>query len=81
MQLRMFLTRFGEGSRMAITGDASQSDLPRGQISGLEEALAILDGVEGVTISRFTAADVVRHPLVGRIVGAYERHDAKTPRV
>ncbi len=80
MQMRMFLTRFGEGSRMAITGDPSQSDLPRGTLSGLAEALSILDGVEGVTVQRFAASDVVRHPLVGRIVGAYERHDAKAPR-
>ena len=74
MQMRMFLTRFGEGSRMAVTGDPTQSDLPRGQMSGLEEALKILDGVKGVSIKRFAAADVVRHPLVGRIVTAYERH-------
>ncbi len=74
MQMRMFLTRFGEGSRMAITGDPSQSDLPRGQMSGLDEALRVLDGVDGVAIRRFAAADVVRHPLVGRIVSAYERH-------
>lgn len=75
MQMRMFLTRFGEGSRMAITGDPSQSDLPRGQMSGLSEALKVLDGVDGITISRFAAADVVRHPLVGRIVNAYGRAD------
>jgi phosphate starvation-inducible PhoH-like protein len=74
MQMRMFLTRFGEGSRMAVTGDPTQSDLPCGQISGLQEALDILDGVKGVSIKRFAAADVVRHPLVGRIVTAYERH-------
>jgi len=76
MQMRMFLTRFGEGSRMAVTGDPSQSDLPRGQISGLEEAMRILDGVDGVTMKRFSADDVVRHPLVGRIVRAYEKADA-----
>ncbi len=74
MQMRMFLTRFGEGARMAITGDPSQSDLPRGQISGLDEALKVLDGVEGVSVCRFSVADVVRHPLVGRIVAAYDRH-------
>lgn len=74
MQMRMFLTRFGEGSRMAVTGDPTQSDLPRGQMSGLDEALRVLDGVDGVAIRRFAAADVVRHPLVGRIVSAYERH-------
>ena len=76
MQMRMFLTRFGEGSRMAITGDPTQSDLPRGQMSGLEEALRVLEGVEGITVSRFAETDVVRHPLVGRIVGAYGRADA-----
>ncbi len=77
MQMRMFLTRFGEGSRMAITGDPSQSDLPRGQLSGLNEALGALEGVDGVTISRFAASDVVRHPLVGRIVEAYGKLDAR----
>jgi phosphate starvation-inducible PhoH-like protein len=76
MQMRMFLTRFGEGSRMAVTGDPSQSDLPRGQISGLDEAVRILEGVDGVVMRRFSAEDVVRHPLVGRIVRAYERADA-----
>ncbi|MCC6918188.1 MAG: PhoH family protein [Alphaproteobacteria bacterium] len=76
MQMRMFLTRFGEGSRMAVTGDPSQSDLPRGQLSGLDEAVRVLEGVDGVTMKRFGAEDVVRHPLVGRIVRAYERADA-----
>ncbi len=75
-QTKMFLTRLGEGSHMAVTGDPSQSDLPAGEISGLADALALLDGVEGVRISRFTAADVVRHPLVARIIDAYDARDA-----
>ena len=75
-QIKMFLTRLGEGAHMAITGDPSQSDLPAGEVSGLADALTLLDGVEGVAVSRFTAADVVRHPLVARIIGAYEARDA-----
>jgi len=73
MQMKMFLTRMGENSTMIITGDPSQIDLPPGQTSGLVEALSLLDGVEGVNISRFTHEDVVRHPLVARIVRAYDR--------
>ena len=72
MQMKMFLTRLGENSRMIITGDPSQVDLPRGVTSGLGEALSFLDGVEGVVTCRFRAADVVRHPLVQRIVEAYD---------
>ncbi len=75
MQMKMFLTRLGEGSRMVITGDRSQVDLPRGVTSGLGEAERILDGIKGVSFSYFTAADVVRHPLVARIIEAYERDD------
>jgi phosphate starvation-inducible PhoH-like protein len=75
-QTKMFLTRLGEGAHMALTGDPSQSDLPRGETSGLSDALELLDGVEGVAISRFTAADVIRHPLVGRIIDAYDARDA-----
>ncbi|WP_114964717.1 PhoH family protein [Alkalilacustris brevis] len=75
MQMKMFLTRLGEGSRMVITGDRSQVDLPRGVASGLAEAERILKGVKGVSFSYFTAADVVRHPLVARIIEAYERDD------
>ncbi|MGF1500378.1 MAG: PhoH family protein [Paracoccaceae bacterium] len=77
MQMRMFLTRLGEGSRMAITGDPSQIDLPRGVGSGLVEALRILDGVAGIGVVRFVAADVVRHALVQRIVEAYARADSR----
>ncbi|WP_205574597.1 PhoH family protein [Indioceanicola profundi] len=72
MQMKMFLTRLGEGSRMAITGDITQIDLPSGQKSGLKDAIRILNGVEGVGFVSFTEADVVRHPLVGRIVRAYD---------
>ncbi|MCI4664649.1 MAG: PhoH family protein [Neomegalonema sp.] len=75
MQMRMFLTRLGENSRMVITGDPSQIDLPRGIRSGLDDALATLDGVKGVAIARMTDSDVVRHPLVARIVQAYARRD------
>lgn len=76
MQMRMFLTRLGEGSRMAVTGDPSQIDLPSGQASGLLDALDTLKNVEGVAVQRFTASDVVRHDLVTRIVKAYEAKDA-----
>jgi phosphate starvation-inducible PhoH-like protein len=72
MQMKMFLTRLGEGSRMAVTGDVTQIDLPRGVSSGLVEAARILGGVEGIGFARFTAADVVRHTLVARIITAYE---------
>ena len=72
MQMKMLLTRLGEGSRMAVNGDPTQVDLPRPEHSGLAHALRLLDGVEGVETVRFEAADVVRHPLVGRIVAAYD---------
>jgi phosphate starvation-inducible protein PhoH and related proteins len=77
MQMKMFLTRLGEDSRMCITGDPSQSDLPGGRAEGLSEALAILEGVEGVAVVRFDEADVVRHALVTRIVAAYTRAEKK----
>ena len=76
MQMKMFLTRLGEGSRMVITGDRSQIDLPRGMQSGLVDAERILDGVKGISFSYFTARDVVRHPLVARIIDAYDAEDA-----
>lgn len=76
MQMKMFLTRLGENSHMIVTGDPSQTDLPGGQTSGLSEAVRLLQGVEGVGLCHFTAADVVRHELVARIVAAYEAHDA-----
>jgi phosphate starvation-inducible PhoH-like protein len=72
MQMKMFLTRLGENSRMIVTGDPTQIDLPPGQVSGLAEAVGLLEGVEGIGVTRFTAADVVRHELVARIVRAYE---------
>ena len=75
-QMKMFLTRLGFGSRAVVTGDTSQVDLPRGASSGLVHAAAVLDGVRGIAFSRFTSADVVRHPLVARIVEAYEAHEA-----
>jgi phosphate starvation-inducible PhoH-like protein len=74
-QIKMFLTRMGEGSRMVITGDPTQVDLPTGQPSGLAEALRILEGVDGIGVARFAERDVVRHPLVARIVAAYGRTD------
>jgi phosphate starvation-inducible protein PhoH and related proteins len=75
MQMKMLLTRLGEGSRMAVNGDPSQVDLPRASDSGLAHALKILRKVQGMRIVTFTREDVVRHPLVGRIVEAYERED------
>lgn len=77
MQMKMFLTRLGENSRMVITGDLSQIDLPPGQISGLAEAVQTLSDVKGIEMIRFAAADVVRHPLVARIVEAYDARDAE----
>ena len=74
--MKMFLTRFGERSRMVVCGDPRQTDLPPGTTSGLADAVGRLEGVEGVAVTRFAAADVVRHPLVGRIVEAYEGGDA-----
>jgi phosphate starvation-inducible PhoH-like protein len=75
MQMKMFLTRLGEGSRMVITGDRTQVDLPRGTASGLADAERILKGVKGVSFNYFDARDVVRHPLVARIIEAYDRAD------
>jgi phosphate starvation-inducible PhoH-like protein len=72
MQMKMFLTRLGENSRMIVTGDPSQVDLPHGQASGLSEAMKLLDGVEGIAQVHFKAEDVIRHELVARIVAAYE---------
>ena len=73
-QMKMFLTRIGFGSRAVITGDVTQIDLPRGQKSGLIEAGLVLKRVRGIAFTHFQASDVVRHPLVQRIVNAYERH-------
>ncbi|MEM9717095.1 MAG: PhoH family protein [Pseudomonadota bacterium] len=76
MQMKMFLTRMGEGSRMAITGDATQVDLPRGVTSGLVEASKVLANVDGIGFTKFTSSDVVRHPMVAKIIKAYEKHSA-----
>jgi phosphate starvation-inducible PhoH-like protein len=75
VQMKMFLTRLGEGSRMVVTGDPTQVDLPLGSRSGLADALEALRGIDDVATVRFTEKDVVRHPLVARIVGAYEARD------
>ncbi|MDJ0949626.1 MAG: PhoH family protein [Alphaproteobacteria bacterium] len=79
MQMKMFLTRLGEDSRMVVTGDMSQIDLPPGVQCGLVDALTLLEGIEGVAFTHFTEADVVRHPLVRRIVGAYDAREARRP--
>jgi phosphate starvation-inducible PhoH-like protein len=77
VQMKMFLTRLGENSRMVVTGDLTQVDLPAGARSGLTDAVETLGGVEGIATVRFTEADVVRHPLVTRMVRAYEGQDRK----
>lgn len=77
MQMKMFLTRFGENSRMAICGDPSQVDLPPSVTSGLKHALNKLRDIDGIAVTRFEASDVVRHPLVGRIVDAYGDDDGR----
>ncbi len=76
-QMKMFLTRMGFGAKAVVTGDPTQIDLPRGNKSGLNEAAEILKEVRGIAFTRFVADDVVRHPLVGRIVMAYEAHTAR----
>ncbi len=76
-QIRMFLTRMGWNTKMIITGDMTQIDLPRQQKSGLKEALQILDGVEGISIVNLNQKDIVRHKLVTRIVKAYDAYDKK----
>ncbi len=76
-QMKMFLTRLGEGSRMVVTGDPTQVDLPSGVISGLAEAVSVLKGVSGIATVAFQNADIVRHPLVGKIVAAYDKKAAK----
>jgi phosphate starvation-inducible PhoH-like protein len=80
VQMKMFLTRLGEGSRMVVTGDPTQVDLPPGARSGLADALEALKGIDGMAEVRFTEKDVVRHPLVARIVGAYEKRDRSARR-
>jgi phosphate starvation-inducible protein PhoH and related proteins len=80
-QMKMFLTRIGFGSKAVVNGDITQVDLPAGKVSGLREAEQVLSGIEGIAMVRFTERDVVRHPLVQQIVGAYERHDERKQRV
>jgi phosphate starvation-inducible PhoH-like protein len=72
--MKMFLTRIGFGSKAVVTGDITQTDLPRGHKSGLIEARHVLKRVRGIAFTHFQSSDVVRHPLVQRIVNAYERH-------
>ena len=78
-QMKMFLTRIGFGSKAVVTGDPSQVDLPRGQLSGLAQAARILKDVPGIATTTFTSRDVVRHPLVARIVDAYELAESQDP--
>jgi len=79
-QMKMFLTRLGFGSKIVVTGDITQVDLPDGQVSGLRVVQEILDGIPDIHFARLTSNDVVRHKLVGKIVDAYERFDAKAQR-
>ena len=76
-QMKMFLTRLGFGSKIVVTGDVTQVDLPNGQVSGLRVVQDILDGIPDIHFAKLTSQDVVRHKLVGKIVDAYERYDAK----
>ncbi|HPU36339.1 MAG TPA: PhoH family protein, partial [Bacillota bacterium] len=76
-QMKMFLTRLGFGSKAVITGDITQTDLPRGQASGLIHALSVLKGIKGLGIHRMTGEDIVRHPLVEEIIKAYEAEEQK----
>jgi phosphate starvation-inducible PhoH-like protein len=76
-QMKMFLTRLGFGSQVVVTGDVTQVDLPKGQTSGLRVVQDILEGIPDIHFARLTSHDVVRHRLVGEIVDAYERYDAR----
>jgi phosphate starvation-inducible PhoH-like protein len=78
-QMKMFLTRLGFGSRMVVTGDVTQVDLPQGNSSGLKHAQAVLAGIRGIGTIFLDESDVVRHEIVGRIIKAYERHEASNP--
>ena len=75
--MKMFLTRLGFGSKIVITGDITQIDLPSDKTSGLKDALRVLEGVQDIAVCRLTAADVVRHSLVQKIIDAYEKADKK----
>lgn len=76
-QMKMFLTRIGFGSKVVITGDETQKDLPSGQTSGLDVAVRVVNGLDGISICHLTSKDVVRHPLVQKIVKAYENYEKK----
>ena len=78
-QMKMFLTRMGFGSKMVVTGDITQVDLPKGEVSGLVEVARILEGIPGIAIVYLTDQDVVRHELVKRIIRAYERYENRRP--
>jgi phosphate starvation-inducible PhoH-like protein len=75
-QMKMFLTRLGFGSKMVITGDMTQVDLPRGKKSGLQDACQKLEGIDGISFVYLTGMDVVRHPLVQKVIAAYEESEA-----
>jgi phosphate starvation-inducible PhoH-like protein len=77
-QMKMFLTRLGFGSKMVITGDVTQVDLPRGKKSGLQDACRKIEGIDGISFVRLTGMDVVRHPLVQKIITAYEQEDEES---
>ena len=79
-QMKMFLTRIGYGSHAIVTGDITQIDLPGDKRSGLKEAMKILNGIEDIAFCKFTEKDVVRHPLVQKIIKAYERYDEEKER-
>ena len=79
-QMKMFLTRIGFGSKVVVTGDQSQKDLPAGQTSGLDTALKVLSGIDDIGICTLTNKDVVRHPLVQKIVEAYDKFEKKSGR-
>ena len=76
-QMKMFLTRIGFGSKVVITGDETQKDLPSGQVSGLDTAVQVVKNIEDISICKLTSKDVVRHPLVQKIVKAYEEYEKK----
>ena len=80
-QMKMFLTRIGFGSKVVVTGDATQKDLPSDAVSGLDTAVKVLKNIEDITICNLTSKDVVRHPLVQKIVKAYEEYEKKKPGV
>ena len=77
VQMKMFLTRMGQNSRMVVTGDLSQIDLPDNEPSGLKDAIALLNGIEGISMISFSDIDIVRHPVVTRIVNAYEKYNKR----